>query len=44
MLTVVAQGGTSEVSSTRALLLSAAYLAAAGIAAAIWFDRRDVTA
>jgi ABC-2 type transport system permease protein len=44
MLTVVAQGGTDAVSLDRALLLSALYLAVAGAAAAIWFDRRDVTA
>jgi ABC-type transport system involved in multi-copper enzyme maturation permease subunit len=44
MLTVIAQGGTSEVTMARALLLSAVYLLAASAAAAIWFDRRDVTA
>ncbi len=44
MLTVVAQGGTTEVSMSRAVVLSAVYLVAAGVAAAIWFDRRDVTA
>jgi ABC-2 type transport system permease protein len=44
MLTDVAQGGTQTVGYHRALGLSAIYLILAVIAAAIWFQRRDVTA
>lgn len=43
LLEALAAGGTADVSSTRALVLVAVYVAAAVSAAAIVFARRDVT-
>lgn len=44
LLEVVGQGGTADVSLSRALFTATGYVAVAGIVAAIVFARRDVTA
>jgi ABC-type transport system involved in multi-copper enzyme maturation permease subunit len=43
LLEALAAGGTADVSVTRALVLVAVYVAAAGSAAAVVFARRDIT-
>ena len=44
MLTDLGQGGTTSSSFSRSLLISVVYLAVVGVAAAVTFRRRDVTA